>query len=142
MKYCRRGIQMDNLPKYIETWVVKRTQERHYLCRLCSGPNDDHGTEETFRSHLSSWDHKIRIRKMEALRCKVCDIQFNYPSHFNAHMKTKAHKFKVDPSSRPSMACEACNVQFRSFKEESRHIATKKHIANSLKTDLSPPTVI
>ena len=132
-KYCRRGIQMDNLPKYIESWVVKRTQEKHYLCRLCSGPTGDDGIEESFRTHLSSWDHKIRVRKMEALRCKVCDIQFRYPSHFNAHVKSKTHKWKVDPSTKPSKdySCTCCNVTFDSKKDEDIHLTTKKHAKNS-----------
>lgn len=118
---------MNNLPKYVEIWVVKRTQERHYLCRLCAGPNDDHGVEESFRNHLSSWEHKIRVRKMDELRCKLCDIQFRYPSHYKAHVQSKSHKLKENPSLKPSMKCDACNVHFRSFKEESRHIQTKKH---------------
>lgn len=141
MKYCRRGIQMNNnLPKYISTWIVNRTRERHYLCRLCAGPSHDHGTEESFQTHLSSWGHKIRIQRMEAMYCHVCSLQFKYQSHYNAHLKTKAHRFKVDPSSKPSMRCDACNIDFRSFKEEERHIATRKHAKNAAKTDLSTPT--
>lgn len=124
---------MNNLSKYIETWVVKRTQERHYLCRLCAGPNDDHGIEESFQRHLSSWGHKIRIKKMEELFCKVCSIQFKYPSHFKAHLQSKSHCNKADPSTKPNMTCESCNVHFRSFKEQERHNATQKHAKNTSK---------
>jgi len=124
---------MDNLPKYVESWVVKRTQEKHYLCRLCAGPNDDHGIEESFRKHLSSWDHKIRIRKMEALHCKVCSIQFRYPSQFHAHTKSKAHNNKQNPQPKPIVeySCGCCNTKFDSKKDELRHLTTKKHIKNA-----------
>lgn len=131
---------MNNLPKYINTWIVNRTRERHYLCRLCAGPGDDHGTEESFQRHLSSWGHKIRIQEMEAMYCNICSLQFYYPSHHKAHLKTRAHIFKENPSLRPTMRCDSCNIQFRSFKEEERHLATRKHAKNVAKTDLSTPT--
>ena len=72
---------------------------------------------------------------MEALHCKACDIQFKYPSHFNIHVKSKAHHFKVNPESRPALSCDACSVHFRSYKEGARHLATKKHAKNVAKTD-------
>ena len=128
---------MNPLPWYVETWTVTRTQEKHYLCRLCAGADYDHGTEESFRIHLSSWSHKIRVRKMDTLFCKVCSIQFRYPSHYNAHLKSKAHKFKETPSLKPIMSCESCNVQFGSYKEQSRHLATKKHAKNAVKPETS-----
>lgn len=126
---------MDKLPNYIETWVVKRTQERHYLCRLCAGPNDDHGPEETFQNHLSSWDHKIRIRKMNALFCKACDIQFRYPSHFRAHTISKSHIWNINPETKPTnvFACTCCNASFVSKKDELKHLATRKHAKNMAK---------
>lgn len=133
--------KMDNLPKYISTWVVNRTRERHYLCRLCAGPSHDHGTEESFQRHLSSWGHRIRVREMEAMYCNVCSLQFNYPSKFKSHLKTKAHCHKVNPQPKPIIeyACVSCNVKFESRKDEIRHLATRKHAKNVAKTDSSPP---
>lgn len=128
---------MEKLPTYVETWVVKRTQERHYLCRLCGSINDDHGNEEMFRIHLSSWNHRLIIRKMEALFCKSCSIQCKYPSHYNAHIKSKSHIKKETPESKPKIdyRCEVCNIEFGSRKDEIRHLATKKHIKKVTPSD-------
>jgi DNA adenine methylase len=118
---------MDPLPKYVDSWIVNRTGERHYLCRLCGHIDEDHGNESEFQRHLSSWPHKIRIKKMEALRCKTCDIQFKYQSHYNSHIESKSHKLKVDPSLKPSLSCDHCNFTFRTRAEYYRHINSDRH---------------
>lgn len=120
----------------IESWILKRTGEKHYLCRLCGGPNDDHGTEDEFQRHLSSWEHKINIKKMESLFCKVCTMRFPCKSKYNRHIESKSHKQKEDPTLKPNFKCEACNVKFLCKREEERHLATNKHAKNLSKTDL------
>lgn len=129
---------MESLPTYVETWILKSTGERHYLCRLCGGPNDDHGVEAAFRRHLRTEFHIKKVRHMESLYCKVCDIRCKYLSHYQAHINTKAHKQKEDPSTKPVWKCEACSMPFRCRAEEVRHLATAKHKKNSLKTDSFP----
>lgn len=117
---------MENAP-FVETWIVKRTQERHYLCRLCGRVDDDHGNEAEFQRHLSSWGHKIRSMQREALFCKICELQFNYPSELKKHVASKSHKHKEDPSLKPELKCDICNVTFAYKVEETRHLASKKH---------------
>ena len=126
---------MELLPKYVDTWIVKRTGEQHYLCKLCGRVDDDHGNEAEFQRHLSSWHHKIRIMQRDALHCKVCDIQFHYPSSLKKHLASKSHKFKEDPSLRPEFKCDICNVTFSYKIEEMRHLASKKHAKRA-----NPPT--
>ena len=127
---------MENLPVFVETWIVKRTQERHYLCRLCGGHDDDHGNVAEFQQHLSSWDHKIIVRNMEALYCNVCSMQCRYPSVYNIHIKSKAHLQKENPQPKSIVIhdCEVCNVVIHSHKDKLRHLLTKKH-AKHAKTD-------
>jgi hypothetical protein len=72
---------------------------------------------------------------MESLHCKVCDLRCKYPSHYNAHCNSKAHKYKSDPASKPILRCAACDIPFRSRAEEVRHLATAKHKKNVSKTD-------
>jgi hypothetical protein len=133
---------MEPQPEYIHPWTRKATGERRYTCRLCGGPDDDHGDESIFRLHLRTPFHVNKVRQMESLHCKVCDIRCKYPSHYRAHIKSKAHKHKEDPSTIPVFKCEACNMAFRCRAEEVRHLATAKHAKNVSKTDSSnsPPT--
>ena len=119
---------MENLPDYVETWILKRTGERHYLCRLCGRINDDHGTEAEFQRHLSSWPHRIRILKMEQFHCTVCDLQCKYQSIYNTHLKSKGHIQKVNPQPKPTYDCETCKVILRGRTEYERHNATSKHM--------------
>lgn len=125
---------MENMP-FVESWVVKRTGELHYLCRLCGHTDDDHGNEEEFRRHLSSWCHRIRIMQKEALFCKVCNLQTNYPSEYKKHVRTKAHLRNENPSMNPPLKCTACATAFLCKTEEARHLATPKHAKNVAKTD-------
>ena len=121
---------MESLP-FVETWVVKRTGLRHYLCRLCGGVDDDHGTEAEFQRHLSSWPHRSKIMQREALRCTLCDLQFRYPSAIALHRQSKAHRMKEDPSLKPADTCEVCAIHFGSHKDYVRHLGSKKHATRS-----------
>jgi hypothetical protein len=125
---------MENLPPHVETWVVKRTQERHYLCRLCGKQDEDHGNADEFQQHLSSWPHRIIVRIMEALYCKPCGMQCRYPSVYNLHIRSKAHKQKENPQPPAVYDCDVCNVVIQSHKDKLRHLLTKKH-AKHAKTD-------
>lgn len=129
---------MNSLPPYITSWVVLRTKERHFLCKLCSGPSGDHGNEESFHRHLSSWSHKIRIREMEALHCNACNLQCRYPSQYKIHIQSKRHKQNVNNEPKPDLKCEACNVSFQCRAIQQAHIKTAKHLRN---TNPIPPVV-
>ena len=122
---------MNNLPPYVTAWVVLRTKERHFLCKLCSGPSGDHGNEEAFQRHLSSWGHKIRIREMEAIHCKACNLQCKYPSQYKTHIKSKSHNQKMNPEPKSELRCEACNVSFQCRAIEQTHLKTAKHLRNT-----------
>lgn len=117
---------MEPLPKFVETWVVTRTGERHYLCRLCGRVDDDHGNENEFRRHLSSWGHMIRVKKMEALYCATCDRQYQFQSHFDSHMKSRIH----NPRTKPELKCDVCDTKFSCKSEQLKHLQTKKHAKN------------
>jgi hypothetical protein len=121
---------MESLP-FVESWVVKRTGERHYLCRMCGRVDEDHGTEVEFQRHLSSWPHRSKIMQREALRCTVCDIQFKYPSAIAIHRQSKAHLRKVNPEPTLELFCEPCGTHFRCQKERERHLSSKKHASNT-----------
>lgn len=75
----------------------------------------------------------IRVREMERMYCNVCSHQFNYPSHYNAHLKTKAHMFKENPQPPVDYSCSCCNVNLISKKDQLRHLATQKHAKNVAK---------
>lgn len=124
---------MDPLPSYVESWVRKATGERHYLCRLCGGPNDDHGPEVFFRRHLQTLFHQNKVRQMESLHCTICDIRFDFNSKYQRHLESKAHKQKENPALKPVFKCDACSIGFRSRAEEVRHLATAKHTKNTAK---------
>ena len=130
-----RLLPMEPLPAYIETWVLKRTGERHYLCRLCGGPNDDHGSEVFFRRHLQTTFHLNKVRHMESLYCTVCNLRFEFDSKYKRHISSTAHRHKADPSTKPVFHCDACDMPFRCRAEEIRHLATAKHRKNVSKTD-------
>jgi hypothetical protein len=134
LKLLSPGYTMENLPPHVETWVVKRTQERHYLCRLCGKQDEDHGNADEFQQHLSSWPHRIIVRNMEALYCTPCGMQCRYPSVYKIHLKSNAHKQKENPQPKVDLRCEVCNVNFRGRTEIERHLLTKKH-AKHAKTD-------
>lgn len=136
-KNHRRGIQMDPLPPYVDTWVLKRNGERHYLCRLRGGVNDDHGDEAAFRQHLRSPIHLVKIRRMESLHCTVCDMQFRFPSLFRNHTLSKSHQQKVNPQPKPvsEFKCEPCGVVFSNQKDYARHLDTRKHMRK-----INPPS--
>lgn len=121
---------MDPLPTFVDSWVVKRTGERHYVCRLCAPYHEDHGIEEGLRRHLSSWSHKIRIMQREALFCKVCNLQSNYPSQYKKHLNSKNHKQKENPELKLDLKCDACSVSFSCKADQQRHLETKKHMKN------------
>jgi uncharacterized C2H2 Zn-finger protein len=74
---------------------------------------------------------------MESLYCTVCDLHCKYQSYYDAHIKSKAHKHKADPSTKPVFHCDACDMPFRCRAEEIRHLATAKHRKNVSKTDSS-----
>jgi hypothetical protein len=118
---------------------VKRTGERHYLCRMCGGVNDDHGTEVEFQRHLSSWPHRSKIMQREALRCKICDIQCKYPSALASHIRSKAHLRKENPES-TSVACEACGVRFRFVSALEVHQQSRAHL-RKVNPEPTPPLV-
>jgi hypothetical protein len=71
---------------------------------------------------------------MEALYCKPCGMQCRYPSVYNLHIRSKAHKQKENPQPPAVYDCDVCNVVIQSHKDKLRHLLTKKH-AKHAKTD-------
>lgn len=128
---------MDPLPKFIDSWIVNRTGERHYLCRLCDNEHGDHGTEYAFRLHLNSRSHMFKIRQMEQLYCKTCSLQFKFPSHYKKHIESKAHKWKEHPNYTPKLKCDVCDTTFSCKSEQQKHLETKKHAKNLQPKDTS-----
>ena len=125
------GIQLN---EFVKTWLVK-SGERKYLCLYCRSKDSILGdTAEEFKVHLSSWEHRIRVRQMEAKCCKLCDLQFRYLSHYNAHLKTKGHALKANPELKSEIKCDACQFKFRTPAEYKRHIASARH-----KKTVNPP---
>ena len=103
----------------------------HYICLVCQTKYSMFGrTLEKFEEHLSSWEHKIKVRRMEALFCKHCNLQCKYPSQLKSHNETKTHKRNVEPTLKPDFNCSVCNIQCSSHKDYLRHRETKKHAKN------------
>jgi hypothetical protein len=115
-------------PSYVDSWVIKRTQETRYQCTLCTkGFDRHHGGLLGIQCRLRSRPHIERIMQQEALFCTICQLQCKFPSQYKAHTESKAHKQKENPHLKPNLKCDACNVKFRSFEEQKRHLVTKKH---------------
>ena len=115
-------------PSYVDSWVIKRTQETRYQCTLCSkGFDKHHGGLLGIQWHLRSRSHIERIMEQENMFCKICNLQSKFPSHYKAHIESKAHKQKENPELKPNLSCSVCSVKFRSYEEEKRHLLTKKH---------------
>lgn len=124
--------------EYIEQWVVKRTGEIRYGCKLCS--RSDIGGTLGLDCHLKYSNHNRKIMQLDELHCKACDLHCKYPSVFNVHIRSKTHIQKVNPQPITELKCETCSVNFRCNRELKRHLATKKH-AKLAKTDSLQPTL-
>lgn len=127
---------MEDIPlnDKIETWKVK-SGELRYKCLVCQHKYSVVGVNcEKFKQHLSSPAHRIRVKRMDAMYCTACNLQFRYPSHYNTHLKTKGHALKTNPEVKLQFKCDACQLNFRSRAEHMRHIATDRH-----KNTINPP---
>lgn len=124
---------MEELPYYVISWVLVRTKERRYQCILCTKGDGDHGSILGIHCHLRSRTHIERIMQQEAMFCQTCQLQCKYPSHYKAHIESKAHNQKVNsqPKIVKTYNCDVCNVTFQSHKDELRHLATKKHTSKT-----------
>ena len=119
---------MDGLPSYVNSWIIRRTQETRYQCSICTkGFMTHHGDIVGIRCHLTSRQHIEKIMEQEALFCKICQVKCKHPSQYKIHIETKGHKQKENPQLKSELKCEVCDVKFRSYVEEARHRITKKH---------------
>jgi hypothetical protein len=122
-------------PSYVVSWVIKRNQETRYQCTMCSkGFDKHHGGLLGIQWHLRSRPHIERIMQQENMFCKTCNLQSKFPSHYKAHIESKAHKQKENPEPKAVIlySCEVCDVEFQSRKDELRHLLTKKHQKRTL----------
>jgi hypothetical protein len=119
---------MEPLPPCIRLWTSMVNGPR-FTCSNCGPPSEDHGPERLARFHLRTPNHLKKVRQMEALHCKVCNLQCKYPSHYATHINSKAHKHRENPQPRPIVEykCEICEVTFHSNNDRLRHLETRKH---------------
>ena len=105
---------------------------RTYGCHTCNVIFQSHKDE---LRHLATKKHnQCSKTPLDELFCQTCQLQCKYPSHYKAHIESRAHKEKESPELKPNLKCDDCGVRFRSYKEQTRHLATKKH-AKMSKTD-------
>jgi uncharacterized C2H2 Zn-finger protein len=114
-----------NLPEYVKSWVIKRTGNRKYECKLC---HMEIVNTEMMRLHLRNWYHIKKVMQQTALHCDLCNLQFKFQSAYDKHINTKSHVQKENPQPAIEHKCEDCAVKFSCRKQMEIHLATKKHI--------------
>ena len=119
------------LPECIKSWVIRRTGNRKYECKLC---HMEIVNTEQLRFHLRNGYHIKKVMQQAALHCDLCNLQCKYQSVYNTHIKSKAHLQKENPQPIIEYKCDDCAVKFRCRREKERHLTTKKH-AKLAKTD-------
>lgn len=113
------------LPECIKSWVIKRTGNRKYECKLC---HMEIVNTEQLRFHLRNGYHIKKVMQEIALHCDLCNLQFKFQSAYDIHIKTKKHLHKENPQPAIEHKCEDCAVKFSCRKQMELHLATKKHI--------------
>lgn len=122
------------LPECIKSWVIRRTGNRKYECKLC---HMEIGGTEQMRFHLRNGYHIKKVMQEIALHCDLCNLQCKYQSVYDKHIKTKKHLQKENPQPAIEHKCDDCKITFQSNKDKLRHLISKKHLQKE-----NPETII
>ena len=117
---------MEPLPPCIRLWTSMVNGPR-FTCSNCGPTGEDHGPERLARFHLRTPNHLKKVRQMDALHCKVCNLQFLFKSKYDRHINSTPHKQKEHPLPPTEYKCETCSIKCISKKDYDRHLETRKH---------------
>jgi len=95
---------------------------KDFYCKPCKS---QFWNKKDFDKHEHTLSHKRNTKSDHS--CDVCELTFEFPSQFEAHLDTQRHKEKEAGTKQELYYCKECNFETKYKSQWNIHIGTKKH---------------
>jgi hypothetical protein len=97
----------------------------HYKHLRCEDCDMQFYSNKELEAHKHKLFHKRNAKVQH--NCDVCDMTFEFPSQYEAHIETQRHKDKQSGSKQDIYYCKDCDFETKFKSQWNIHIETKKH---------------
>jgi hypothetical protein len=101
----------------------KTTHPDEFVCKDCDVRC---AYKSEFTRHLKSAQH-LKTQAPVSYTCEPCGVTCRCKTEYDRHCAGKFHRYKVNPSDRPTLTCELCGITRPSAAQYQTHLQTAKH---------------